>query len=137
MRRGQISTMSVTWHCFNHMLELAVSDATKSTTQVNHFKIFLDTLFALYSQSPRCQRELVSCASELDVRLNRIGRVLSVHWVASSCHTVMAVWQSYAALHEHFIRKSTDPILSMGGKGQNFQVWQRSWRAQFLSRTWV
>ena len=48
----------VTWHCFNHRLELSVSDAIKSTTQVNHFKIFLDTLFALYSQSTKCQREL-------------------------------------------------------------------------------
>jgi len=75
----------VTWHCFNHRLELAVSDAIMSTTQVNHFKIFLDALFALYSQSPKCQRELVACASELDVHLNRIGRVLSVRWVASSC----------------------------------------------------
>jgi len=65
----------------------------------------------LYSQSPKCQRELVACASELDVHLNRIDRVLSVRWVASSCRTVMAVWRSYAALHEHFVRKSTDPTL--------------------------
>ena len=68
----------------------------------------------LYSQSPKCQRELVACASELDVHLNRIDRVLSVRWVASSCRTVMAVWRSYAALHEHFVRKSTDPTL--GGR---------------------
>jgi len=100
----------VSWHCFNHRLELAVSDAIKCTTQVNHFRIFLDTLFSLYSQSPKCQRELIACAADL-VQLNRIDRVLSVRWVASSCRTVMAVWKSYPALHEHFIRKSTDATL--------------------------
>ena len=100
----------VSWHCFNHRLELAVSDAIKSTTQVNHFRIFLDTLFSLYSQSPKCQRELIACAADL-VQLNRIDTVLSVRWVASSCRAVMAVWKSYPALHEHFIRKSTDATL--------------------------
>jgi len=27
----------ISWHCFNHRLELAVSDAVKSCTQINHF----------------------------------------------------------------------------------------------------
>ena len=34
----------VSWHCFNHRLELAVSDAIKSTTQANHFRIFLSLI---------------------------------------------------------------------------------------------
>jgi len=100
--------MIVIWHCFNHRLELAVSDAVKCTTQVNHFKSFMDTLYALYSQSTKCQRELSACAAELEVQVNRIGRVLSVRWVASSCRTVAAVWKSYAALHEHFSQKAVD-----------------------------
>jgi len=64
---------------------------------------------ALYSQSPKCQRELSACAAELEVQVNSlIGRVLTVRWVASSCRTVAAVWKSYAALHEHFSQKAVD-----------------------------
>ena len=77
----------VSWHCFNHRLELAVSDAVKCCTQINHFKAFMDTLYAVFSQSPKCQRELVDRARELEVQLRRIGRVLDVRWVASSCRT--------------------------------------------------
>jgi len=46
--------------------------------------------------------------------LCRIGRVLSVRWVASSCRAVAAVWKSYAALHEHFSQKAVDA--SVGAK---------------------
>jgi len=105
-RRIQISLNHYSWHCFNHHLELALSDAVKCCTQVNHFKCFMDTLYALYSQSPKCQRELAECAKELDVQLSRIKRVLDVRWVASSCRTVTAVWRSYKALYEHFSRRA-------------------------------
>jgi hypothetical protein len=113
------------WHCFNHRLELSVGDAVKCCSEVNHFKCFLDTLYALYSQSPKCQRELAECASELQVQLHRIGRVLDVRWVASSCRTVPAVWKSYAALHSHFVRKAGD---------QNFQEWPENWKVQCLCK---
>src|SRR6218665_2031868 len=98
----------VEWHCFNYRLELSVGDAVKCCSEVNHFKCLMDTLYALYSQSPKCQRELAQCASELQVQLHRIGRVLDVRWVASSCRTVRAVWKSYAALHSHFVQKASD-----------------------------
>jgi hypothetical protein len=42
------------------------------------------------------------------VQLHRIGRVLDVRWVASSCRTVRAVWKSYAALHSHFVQNASD-----------------------------
>ena len=96
----------ISWHCFNHRLELAVSDAVKSCTEINNFKAFIDSLYALYSMSPKCQRELTQCADELDVMLNKIGRILDVRWVSSSFRTVRAIWQSYEALHSHFRRKS-------------------------------
>lgn len=101
-------TQIVQWHCFNHRLELSVGDAVKCCSEVNNFKCFMDTLYALYSQSPKCQRELAECASELEVQLHRIGRILDVRWVASSCRTVRAVWKSYAALHSHFVQKASD-----------------------------
>ena len=89
-------------------LLLSVGDAVKCCSEVNNFKCFMDTLYALYSQSPKCQRELAECASELEVQLHRIGRILDVRWVASSCRTVRAVWKSYAALHSHFVQKASD-----------------------------
>jgi len=98
--------MLISWHCFNHRLELSVNDAIKSCSETNHFKSFMDSLYATYSMSPKCQRELGECANELEIQINRIGRVLSVRWVASSCRSVKAVWQSYTALHKHFCNKT-------------------------------
>jgi len=89
-----------TWHCFNHRLELSVADAIKCCTEVNHFKAFLDLLYSTYSISPKLQRELSSCANDLKIQLNIIGRVFDVRWVASSSRTVKAVWKSYYALHK-------------------------------------
>jgi hypothetical protein len=68
--------MLTSWHCVNHRLELSVHDAVKACTEINHFKIFLDSLFATYSMSPKCQRELEECAKEVHGEINRIGREL-------------------------------------------------------------
>ncbi|KAJ3583021.1 hypothetical protein NHX12_034545, partial [Muraenolepis orangiensis] len=37
-----------TWHCMNHRLELAVSDAVDEVQAVNHFKVFLEKIHNLY-----------------------------------------------------------------------------------------
>jgi hypothetical protein len=44
----------------------------------------------------------------LDCEILKIGRILSVRWVASSRRTVNAVLKNYPALCEHFNRASTD-----------------------------
>lgn len=98
----------ISWHCFNHRLELSVHDAVKTCTETNHFKIFIDSLYAIYSMSPKCQRELSETAKELEMQISRIGKVLDVRWVASSLRTVKAVWRSYKALHTHFCSKAID-----------------------------
>lgn len=108
----------ISWHCFNHRLELAVGDAVKCCTEINHFKSFMDLLYSTYSMSPKLQRELTECAGELDVQLNRIGRVLDVRWSASSCRTVRAVWRSYEALHGHFSSKVQDADLDSKDKAK-------------------
>ena len=46
------------WHCFNHRLELSVNDCVKACTQLNHFKIFMQKLYTLYSASPKNRRAL-------------------------------------------------------------------------------
>ncbi|KAK9693494.1 protein of unknown function (DUF4371) [Popillia japonica] len=43
----------VPWHCMNHRIELAVSDSISDVGAVNHFQIFMDKLYTLYSKSPK------------------------------------------------------------------------------------
>ena len=114
-KRGGVATklldtfpQLIVWHCLNHRLELAVGDSVKDVTEVNHFKAFLDTLYALYNQSPKNQRELAEAATDVEAKLQKIGRVLDVRWSASSFRTVKAVWNSYSALHKHFENASED-----------------------------
>ena len=96
------------WHCMNHRIELSVNDAVKATGAINDFKIFLDTLYALYSQFPKNKHELAMAAAEVDGCMRKIGRMLGTRWVASSFRTAKAVWISLSALSEHFSKASTD-----------------------------
>lgn len=90
------------WHCMNHRLELALSDAIDEVGAVNHFQIFMDKLHSTYSKSTKNQRELAECAKDLDIEINKIGKVLGTRWVASSFRAVTAVWFGYSALYKHF-----------------------------------
>lgn len=99
----------IIWHCMNHRLELAIADAVSEVAGVNHFQAFMDKLYTLYSTSPKNKRELKECAQELDTQMNKIGRILSTRWVASSFRTVSAVWFGYQALANHFSKAMNDP----------------------------
>lgn len=106
------------WHCFNHRLELSVHDAVEACSEVNHFKIFIQKLYTLYSASPKNRRALETCAGELGVQLLKIGKILDVRWVASSFRTVRAVWVNYCALHAHFTSASSDQKLDSKERAQ-------------------
>ena len=99
---------TILWHCLNHRLELSVSDAIKRVNAINHFKIFFDKLYSLYSRSPKNQRELSECSSAVCEQVQKIGRLLDTRWVASSYRTVKAVWYSYESLCKHFETASQD-----------------------------
>lgn len=92
----------IIWHCINHRIELALTDAVEEVSGVNHFHSFMDKLYTVYSTSPKNQRQLSECASDLSSQLNKIGRVLNTRWVASSFRTVTAVWFNYRILAAHF-----------------------------------
>lgn len=96
------------WHCSNHRLELAVDDVVNEVAGINHFKIFFNTLYALYSSSPKNQYGLKSCAKELDLQFLSIGRILNTRWVVLSLRSVKAVWRNYEALYLHFDKCSLD-----------------------------
>lgn len=81
----------VLWHCANHRLELAVGDAVAEVEKMNHFKLFMDSLYSLYSQSPKLTEELQASAREVSCELLKIGKVLDTRWSASSLRTIKAV----------------------------------------------
>ncbi|KAK5866218.1 hypothetical protein PBY51_020425 [Eleginops maclovinus] len=97
-----------TWHCMNHRLELVVSDAVDEVQAVNYFKLFLEKIHNLYSQSNKNSRELLEAAQEVGSQVLKIGRVLSMRWVASSFRSVKAVWISYEAHKRHFENAAGD-----------------------------
>lgn len=56
--------------------KLAVGDAKKLVTQVNHVKTFMDKLYSLFSQSPKAPRELEDSAIQVHSKLcNRPGSI--------------------------------------------------------------
>ncbi|KAJ3582095.1 hypothetical protein NHX12_015889 [Muraenolepis orangiensis] len=65
----------ILWHCLNHRLELAVDQALDVTGGTKDFQAFMDSLYSLYSQSPKNMRQLSECAHNLDIALRRIGKV--------------------------------------------------------------
>lgn len=105
---GRTYPLIIKWHCLCHRIELSVSDTLEAVSGINHFKTFMDKLYSIYSQSPKNQRELQDCAQDLDVQLRKIGKMLSVRWVASSFRSVSAVHNNYAALYHHFISAADD-----------------------------
>lgn len=90
------------WHCLNHRLELSVGDVLRDVTEINHFQNFMDSLYCVYSMSPKNQSQIKEASVELESELLKIGRVFSVRWIASSFRTVSAVWRSFKSLNRHF-----------------------------------
>ena len=74
----------VLWHCLNHRLELAVSDTLQVVQRVNQVESFFSKVYSVYSHSPKLQRELKDIASDMEVQLRNVGRILTTRWVASS-----------------------------------------------------
>ncbi|KAK7939074.1 hypothetical protein WMY93_002400 [Mugilogobius chulae] len=100
--REKINANLTVIHCMNHKLELAVHDAVKHSTEASHFQMFIDSLYAFFSQSPKHLRELELTASNLGTQARRIGRVFDVRWLSSSCTSVTALWESYPTLVKLF-----------------------------------
>ncbi|KAK7944756.1 hypothetical protein WMY93_000484 [Mugilogobius chulae] len=100
--REKINANLTVIHCMNHKLELAVHDAVKHSTEASHFQMFIDSLYAFFSQSPKHLRELELTASNLGTQVRRIGRVFDVRWLSSSCTSVTALWESYPTLVKLF-----------------------------------
>lgn len=92
----------IIWHCLSHRVQLALDDAIKSISQVNHFKAFLEKIYCFYHTSNKNQMELNNIANDLELEIIKIGRVLGPRWVACSVRATKAVWKAYPALYNHF-----------------------------------
>jgi hypothetical protein len=64
-------------HCLAHRLELAINDALKIVTATNRLQSFLNSLYALYSQRPKNQRELGEVVADTETQLLRITAILT------------------------------------------------------------
>ncbi|VVC40692.1 Hypothetical protein CINCED_3A022278 [Cinara cedri] len=53
--------------------------------------------------------ELKEICHDLDVLFLKIGRVLSICWVASNWRAVNVVWKIFPALYKHLYTASTSP----------------------------
>ncbi|CAH2312662.1 E3 SUMO- ligase KIAA1586-like [Pelobates cultripes] len=105
-RLSQKYPQIVKWHCLCHRLELCISDKIDSIPGLHHVTSFFEKLYTVYHQSPKNLAELSECSKELEVQMLKIGKVFSVIWVASSQRAIRAVWESYPALHSHFLKAS-------------------------------
>ncbi|KAJ1137229.1 hypothetical protein NDU88_003642 [Pleurodeles waltl] len=116
--RSDFPNIALSWHCLAHRLELVVADVIDYVAGINHFKIFMDSLYATYSMSPRNARQLEMAANELVIQLQKIGKMLDTRWVASSYGTVRAVWHCFPALCKHFEDASKDPSRPTRDRGK-------------------
>ena len=63
------------WHCLNHRLELSVGDVLRDVTEVNHFQSFVDSIYCMYSMSPKNQFQIRKISLDLNIELMKIGRI--------------------------------------------------------------
>ena len=96
------------FHCMAHRLELAVKDAVDTVNSVSHFRILVDAIYKVYSQSPKNQREIDEIACNMSVQLMRIQKVFDVRWVFSSLKAVTALLTDFPALYSHYVACSSD-----------------------------
>ena len=94
----------ISWQCFNHRLQLAVHDAVKACTKINHFKIFREKLYTIVFPQ-RDDRALENCAAQVGAELHKIGKVLDVRWVASRSRLDLP------ALESHFVQSAGDILI--------------------------
>jgi len=83
-------------------MELAVKSAVDDVNIVSNFRLFVDSLYKVYSMSPKNQRGLEAAARQTNVHLLKVQKVFDVRWVFSSFISVKALLRDFEALHVHF-----------------------------------
>ena len=69
------------WRCLNHRLELAVADAISSTGGFFSIQSVIEKIHNIYSS--KLQRQSKDIASDLELQIQKIGKIFTITWVAS------------------------------------------------------
>jgi len=88
---------------------------------VSHFRILVDAIYKVYSQSPKHQREIDEIACNMSVHLMRIQKVFDVQWVFSTLTAVRALLTDFPALYSHFVACSSPNSNKNRQKRSKFQ----------------
>ncbi|XP_047115697.1 E3 SUMO-protein ligase KIAA1586-like [Schistocerca piceifrons] len=99
-------------HCMNHKVELAVHDVMNDVADVYYIQVFLDSLYSVFSRSPKNQRLLQSVSQELSSQLLKLGRIFRVDLVASSFNAVRTLLESHSSLVHLFEKLINDGFRS-------------------------
>ena len=95
-----------TFHCMAHRIELAVKNAVDTVNSVSHYRDLIDSIYKVYSQSPKNQREIDIIANSMSIHFLKVKKVFDVRWVFSSFVAIKAVLRDFPALHRHFTESS-------------------------------
>ena len=87
-------------HCLKHRLQLVLDDSVTEIKQVNHFKIFMDKIYAIFNQSNKNQMQLYNIYEQLGQVILKIGRGLGPILAACSLRAAQTVWRYYPVLSE-------------------------------------
>lgn len=98
-----------TFHCMAHRLELAIKNAVADVNCMSHFSDLIDSIYRVYSVSPKSQREIDAVAESLSVELLKVRKIFDLRWIFSSFTALRALWRNLPALYKHFSLCSTDP----------------------------
>ena len=87
-------------------IRISGSDTITAVDGTQPIEDLFSTIYTIYSQSAKLQRELKNIAAELDVQLRKVDKILTTRWVASSSRVVESFWRNYPALYKHFCKLS-------------------------------
>ena len=82
-------------HCLNHRLQLILDDSVNDIKQVNHFKIFMKKIYAIFHQSNKSQMQLIKISEILWQQILKIGRVLGPRRAACCVACISSIVQIF------------------------------------------
>ena len=95
----------------NYQLKLTVGNSIKAVDGFYHILAFFGKIYCCHSYFAKLQPELQQIASELKIKIKKMGKVFDVRWVASSRRAVNALVHNYAAFCLHFEQLSESKFL--------------------------
>jgi len=113
--------LTQSFHCMAHRLELAVKNSVDAVNPVSHFRILIDAIYKVYSQSPKNQREIDKIAASMSVELMKVQKVFDIRWVFSSFNAVKALIRDFPALYRYFMQSASPDSDKSGKEKSKFQ----------------